>query len=191
MLNQDRIDIIIKRKVMEMMEDTEERMFALGLLAHHSRGLETTEEDGGSNDTSQVLRTTFRLYGIIFLVLFCIYCFVRWRYPGTYNVRNTYEHLKCKLAANPYGFLSWIWGVFFISDHDLFEQCGLDALALVRILQFGIKLSFVGIFNSFFLIPAYGTAKYSEETADVTDTVQELSLSHVPPGSNVMIATVF
>jgi len=169
------------------MEETEERMFAL----HTSRGLEDTEEDGeGSNDTSEVLRTTFRLYGVIFVVLFCIYCFVRRRYPGAYNVRNTYEHLKCDLAANSYGVLSWIWGIFFISDLDLFEQCGLDAIALIRILQFGMKLSIVGIFNSIFLIPSYGTAKYSEETADVNDTVQQLSLSHVPPGSPVMIATV-
>lgn len=64
----------------------------------------------------------------------------------------------------------------------------MDAATTIRLLEFGVKLSFVGILCSIFLFPAYKYGDTLESTGNVTDPMDALSLANVPLGNNSCIA---
>jgi hypothetical protein len=80
--------------------------------------------------------------------------------------------------------------LFRFQNDELAEHCGLDALCFLRTLAMGQKLCMVGMFNALWLIPIYATAESSPETDKITDWVVRITLSHVPPGSARLVATV-
>lgn len=148
------------------------------------------EEEFVPGTDSQVIGSTFRVYGSIFLVLLFCFCVLRKRYPRLYNVRKWAPGVRCDLAQREYGFLSWMWKVYSTTDDKLLDQCGMDALCFLRILRFGFKISCMGIFNSFWLIPMYVTARTADETANVQDPVEEMTTGHLPIESRRFIGTV-
>ena len=142
-----------------------------------------------TNDAAK-LRNTLRVYGSIFLVLLLLFCFLRRKYPRAYNLRSWIEENKTVLADEQFGFLSWMWRLFFVSDSDMLDECGMDALCYTRVLEFGLKLSIFGMLNAFWLMPVYKTAPSSPETNYITDPVVELTVSNVPSGSLRFVGTV-
>ena len=52
------------------------------------------------------------------------------------------------IANNTYGPISWMYKILDINDTDICEECGVDALTTIRLLDLGVKLSFVGVINS-------------------------------------------
>lgn len=149
----------------------------------------TTVGVGGSND-SEVIRDTLRLYGSIFLCLFLAFCFLRQWFPRFYNVRSWAPRVKTELADEQYGLIDWIWKVWRVSSDEIRDECGLDALCYLRVLQFGFRLSCIGAFNSIWLLPVYSTAEDSIETQHVIDGVAQVSVGNVPPGSTRFLGTV-
>jgi calcium permeable stress-gated cation channel len=65
------------------------------------------------------------------------------------------------------------------------------AATTIRLLEFGAKLSFVGVICSAFLIPSYkfGSDSTLESTGNITDSMDAISLSNVPIGDPASIAT--
>jgi hypothetical protein len=117
--------------------------------AHHAfhfgahRRLEGTVEDDviiTSND-SDIVRTTLRVYGSIYLGCLLFYAAVRKIYPRLFNIRSWARDMKCTLAQKEYGWFSWFWEPFKVSDEDLLQDCGFDAMAFIRALRFGRKLT--------------------------------------------------
>jgi calcium permeable stress-gated cation channel len=102
---------------------------------------------------SSILRDTLKVYGSMFLVLFSVFCCARVRYPRAFNVRSWADGLHNKLADTHYGFIDWAWNLWWISDDDFREACGMDALCFIRVLRFGLKISLLGMFNSLWLCP--------------------------------------
>lgn len=149
----------------------------------------TCDDLAGSNDSVD-LRNTMRLYGSIFLVFITIFCHVRRRYPKVYNLRSYLPDLGTDLANDPRGGISWMWKLFGITDIEMMEECGMDAVCYARVLEFGMRLAIVGILNSLWLIPVYATADESALTACITDWVVSISISHIPTGSKRYIAAV-
>lgn len=143
----------------------------------------------GSTDARD-LRNTMRLYGSIFMVIMIIFCCVRRKYPKVYNVRNHVEDCKTELAEDARGSIAWLWRLFGITDAEMMQECGMDALCYARVLEFGMRLAMVGVLNSFWLIPIYATAATTEDTACITDWVVSISIAHVPVGSYRYIAAV-
>lgn len=141
------------------------------------------------------LQTMLILYGIIFGVFSVAFCLVRLHFPHIYNVRNNVARLHCKLSENAYGRVSWIWKVMRVSEDEIFEQCGMDALCLLRIFRMGFRMSMAGIFCSTFLLPIYITADAEELVDPETGEVLEIdnwlltTSSNVPEGSLRYIAT--
>ena len=87
-----------------------------------------------------------------------------------------------------FGPISWIWKVFGVSYHTIAEECGMDAATTIRLFEYGVKLSLVGVFNSIFLFPVYKFA--GDQVAMATyDPVKELSLSNMKQGNLGTIAT--
>ena len=91
-------------------------------------------------DDSQVLRDTMAVYGSSMLVIILVFCWVRRRFPKVYNLRNWVDPIKSELAEEQGGFFSWIWKVYMVTEDELMEECGLDALCFIRIAQMGYKL---------------------------------------------------
>jgi hypothetical protein len=148
------------------------------------------EEEFVEGTDSVVLKNTLRIYGTLFVVILFIFCFLRRRYPEVYNLRAWVEEIKTPLAENQHGTFSWMWRLFFVSDSEILDECGLDALCYTRVLEFGLKLSLFGVFNALWLIPVYKTAKGSDETDYITDSIQSLSIANVPSASNRLFGTV-
>lgn len=153
-----------------------------------SRSLEEDKFVPGTD--AVVVRYTLRVYGTAFALMLFAFCVFRKRYPRLYNVRRWATKLKCELAQKEYGFISWMWEVYSPSDDEILDQCGMDALCFLRTIQFGLKVSCVGIFNSLWLLPMYATAEESSETSNVEDPVQQLTTSHLPSQSRRFIGTV-
>eukprot|EP00339_Tiarina_fusa_P000668 CAMPEP_0117082154 /NCGR_PEP_ID=MMETSP0472-20121206/57867_1 /TAXON_ID=693140 ORGANISM="Tiarina fusus, Strain LIS" /NCGR_SAMPLE_ID=MMETSP0472 /ASSEMBLY_ACC=CAM_ASM_000603 /LENGTH=929 /DNA_ID=CAMNT_0004810305 /DNA_START=7 /DNA_END=2796 /DNA_ORIENTATION=+ len=142
-----------------------------------------------TND-SETLRNTCKVYGLIFLILFLVFCMLRRRYPQTYAVRSWDAHPSPTALANPeYSLLGWISQVLKISDDDLQDECGMDGTCLVRINWFGLKLCAVCMVNAIWLIPVYATSKLAEDTECIVDSMQSITISNVPSGSGRLIAS--
>ena len=145
-------------------------------------------EDGEWNPNnlsdSQILTQTFELYGSVFFVCLTIFCVVRRVFPRAYNLRSGWIDTKIiepsTIAKHPksVGFIKWIWKVWLVSDLELFDECGMDALCLCRVLEWGARLTAVGSFiGCAMLMPVYATAGNDQD-----DSVARLNTSNVPDG---------
>lgn len=135
---------------------------------------------------TEILRTTLRVYGGLFLLLMAVFCFVRKRHPSAYNVLGSVEEFRTPLSAETFGSVSWMWKVFSISDEDMFEHCGMDAAAFIRSLRFGMKVACVGMFNSIYLIPTYATS--GDRNGATDDRLERAGLGFVKSTSNSLLA---
>ena len=149
----------------------------------------TTELSETERD-SVVLKNTCRLYGSLFFVFFVAFCYLRRKFPRAYTIRAWVEDNHTKLAEQQYGFFSWAWSIFFITDTEMIDECGMDSTCFVRILEFGLKLSLFGMLNAAWLIPVYATAKEDDLEDVINDPVLKLSVSNLPTSSYRFIATV-
>lgn len=157
-------------------------------LLFSRRSMETSEFTPGTD--AQVIQDTFRVYGSAFGLMLFAFCVVRKLKPRLFNVRRWAPKIQCELAQHNYGFLSWIWRVYGPTDEEILNQCGMDAVCFLRVIRFGLKVSCVGIVNSFWLLPMYATAALSNETANVQDPVEEMTTSHLPSMSPRFVGTV-
>eukprot|EP00961_Rhodomonas_salina_P106549 1434793-Rhodomonas_salina.2 len=148
------------------------------------------EEAKEGSKSSTALQAVLVVYGGLFIVLLLFFSFVRTRFPRLYNPRNTFTYLNCELATRKFGFLSWIPGVMGMTDREIFEQCGMDAICFVRMLRFGLKVSCVACCNAVWLMPTYRTSPAHPSTKDVTDSLDKLSVANVHDQSERLFATV-
>ena len=141
--------------------------------------------DGESIADEDLLRTSLRIYGSVFLFNMFLFCILRKHFPKYFKVRSWIPELQCELATRTYGYFDWIWKLYFVDDDEIRRDCGLDALTYVRALRFGSRVSIVGIFNSIFLLAVYGTSEEGE-----TDRVVSVTVSNLSSGSPRLLATV-
>eukprot|EP00529_Nitzschia_sp_RCC80_P004580 CAMPEP_0113497682 /NCGR_PEP_ID=MMETSP0014_2-20120614/30758_1 /TAXON_ID=2857 /ORGANISM="Nitzschia sp." /LENGTH=943 /DNA_ID=CAMNT_0000391633 /DNA_START=249 /DNA_END=3080 /DNA_ORIENTATION=- /assembly_acc=CAM_ASM_000159 len=154
-----------------------------------SNSTSSTEAEETYNDAATI-RNTLRIYGSLFVVLLVLFCYLRKKFPRAYNVRSWAEDIQTPLAERQYGYLSWMWKVYLVSDSEMLDECGMDALCYARVLEFGVRLSVMGMLVGAVLMPIYATSEESEETAGIDDAIVQLSTSNVPTGSRRFIATV-
>jgi Late exocytosis, associated with Golgi transport/Calcium-dependent channel, 7TM region, putative phosphate/Cytosolic domain of 10TM putative phosphate transporter len=158
-------------------------------LLHRILQENLTDDAGQLNEAQDwsVLRTTLLLYLPTFVLIVLLFCFLRRRHPAVYNVRNSVTRLHSPLAEKAYGYLEWTWKIMSISEDDIFQHCGMDAVCLLRILRLGLRLSCAGVFCSIFLIPVYVTASTDDGT---TDKYVQTTTTNIPEGSHRFTATV-
>ena len=63
----------------------------------------------------------------------------------SHNYNNNTTEAVCN---NSYGPISWIYKIYDTSYDSICDQCGVDAVTTIRLLEMGVKLSLVGVFNS-------------------------------------------
>ena len=102
---------------------------------------DTSDDDAVVYNDSEVLRNTFMVYGSVMLVIILLFCWARRRFPKAYNLRHWVDPIKSTLAEKQHGFFSWMWRVYLVTDDELLEECGMDALCFIRIAQMGFKLA--------------------------------------------------
>jgi Late exocytosis, associated with Golgi transport/Cytosolic domain of 10TM putative phosphate transporter/Calcium-dependent channel, 7TM region, putative phosphate len=132
-----------------------------------------------------VFRTSLIVYIPLFVGILVMFCYVRLKYPGVYNIRNTVATLKNPYASTSHGYLSWIWKTMQIEESEMFRTCGMDALCLLKITRMGSYLSLVSIFCSIFLIPVYEV-----EGVDNSDRFVSSTTTSLPYGSSSFTASV-
>ena len=104
-----------------------------------------------------------------------------------YNFKKSSTKFDVPVANDSFGSISWVWKVFNITDDDMREQCGMDALAAIRVMQTGVKLSLVGVFNSIFLFPIYSMFGNGSQPDDL---IYSLSLSDMGRNNSGVYATI-
>ncbi len=165
----------------------------------HRALIEQVDEVDDNVTPTQLIATTFRIYGSIFLVCFVTFLCLRTRFPLTYAYNSVVLGQLTPLSKDTYGLVTWIYKIFTYSDDDLFEHCGMSAIVYLRFLRLGCMIAAVGIFNSFYLIPVNlhgcsvggGDAQEGEECTSLADKVDQISLGHVSAGSPSLLATTF
>jgi len=60
------------------------------------------------------------------------------------NNNNTSE----AVCNDSYGMISWMYKQYDASYDQICDECGVDAVTTIRLLEMGVKLSLVGVFNS-------------------------------------------
>jgi len=107
------------------------------------------------------------------------------------NIRSWVAELhNVRASTAEYGFFSWAWKVFSVSDDELLETCGMDALCFLRCLRLGMKFSLMGSLNSIWLVPLYVTAESSPVTDLLTDPFVKMSVANLPVGSVRFTGTI-
>ena len=149
---------------------------------------ENEDENSQGND-GQKLRDTFILYGSLLCGCFLLFCYVRRRFPRPYTIRNWVEDHRTYLAAEQYGFFSWVFHMFYATEDELLDEIGMDSLCLLRVLQMGWKTSVVGVLNAIWLMPLYHYAETRDDTAGITDKIVETTIAHVPEQSPKLVGT--
>ncbi|KAG7370337.1 protein of unknown function DUF221-domain containing protein [Nitzschia inconspicua] len=150
----------------------------------------SSSSTSSSFNDAATLRNTLRVYGVFFLIVLLVFCYLRKRYVRVYNVRSWVSEWKTPLANEQYGFFSWMYKLYLLSDTELLDECGMDALCYTRVLELGVKLAAMGMVTSIVLIPIYVTASGSSETQGTTDIIVRMSTTNVASGSFRFLATV-
>ncbi|KAH7677108.1 NosL/MerB-like protein [Dioscorea alata] len=80
--------------------------------------------------------------------------------------------------------VSWIPRSFRISEDEILRRCGLDALVVIRLFKFGIKIFTVcSVMGLLILAPVNYTGK-KDSTNDVSHSMDSFSVSNVRSGSS-------
>jgi Uncharacterized integral membrane protein len=155
------------------------------------RHLEFSDEELENITTTELIATTFKIYGTIFGLCFTVFLFLRAIFPAVYTFNSVQQGQVTKLSEDRHGYVTWIWKIFRYTDDSIFECCGLSAIVYLRFLRLGLKLSAWGIFNSIFLIPVnvYGCQDETDPCKGLVDGVNRASLGNVSSQNPSLIAT--
>jgi hypothetical protein len=158
---------------------------------YKSRHLEFSDEELENITTTELIATTFKIYGSIFGLCFTAFLFLRAIFPSVYAFNSVQQGQVTELSKDRHGYVTWIWKIFQYTDDSIFECCGLSAIVYLRFLRLGLKLSAWGIFNSIFLIPVnvYGCKDETDACKGLVDGVNRASLGNVSSQNPSLIAT--
>jgi len=136
---------------------------------------------------SQQLSQAITIYGGLFVVTLVLYMLIRNRFKLTYSPRSVVPRLFTELASREYGPLGWIIGALRVTDEEMYQVAGLDAVAFVRWLEMGCKIALLGCVNALYLIPAYSSGPGNPY---VVDELDKWALGNVPTGNSRIWAAV-
>jgi len=156
------------------------------------RHLELTDEELGKISTTELIASTFKIYGTIFGVCFLVFLILRARFPSVYTFNSIpREGSTNQLALERHGYVEWIWKIFKYTDDEIFQNCGMSAMVYLRFLRLGLKLAAWGVFNSIYLIPinVYGCRSAEDECTSLSDGVNRASLGNISARNPSLLAT--
>ena len=108
------------------------------------RALEYSDGELEFVTTSDVIRTTFQIYGAVFGCCFVAFLvlrkhsfsndlYVQFQFSGwSKSIGLKYQRMYTA------GYVKWISKVFTYSDDQIFENCGMSAVIYIRFLRMGM-----------------------------------------------------
>ncbi|KAH9097373.1 hypothetical protein LEN26_017099 [Aphanomyces euteiches] len=123
---------------------------------------------------SEHVLTSIKIYFPVFLGAVVLYELVRQQgsFQRLYACRNRAATWTNPLVAKEsFGFGQWIVPAFRISDDEIFDVCGLDAVVHLRFIRLGLKVAGCGILLSTVLFPVYATAQWTSLDVDILDSI--------------------
>ena len=87
-------------------------------------------EDLSGTPMHEVILTSLKVYGSLFAALFFVFLLGRHFYPKAFLVLRDSEEDATDLSRKIFGPISWMWKVFGVSDEEIFEECGMDAVSI-------------------------------------------------------------
>ena len=180
----------------DVVHQNHRRLSVLDSVRNFTQEYGDTDDDWNPEGLSdgQIILNTLRIYGSFFVVGVLAVCLLKRAFPRAYNLRNGWTslpvHPRAKTTctgdgnanenANAMGNFSWLYKVWLVSDIELSDDCGMDALCLIRVTEWGARLSFFGsLVGCVVLMPVYATAGgiYTG-----TQSIEQLNTSNVPEG---------
>lgn len=169
------------------------RLYASRLLSNVTSASSAAQANSTAYADATALRETLKTYGVSFLAVLIIFCFLQRMFPRLFAIRSWSEHIRCDLALIQYGLFNWMWKVYWVDDDEIQDQCGMDTLCFFRMLRFGRKLALMGCFNAIWLFPLYrlGGNESSLATLSIgSRPMASISIVNVPSGSKTFVGTV-
>lgn len=125
---------------MERVASAEQQM----LIGYGKNAIEGRLDSGTIDQTtdSDVLRDTFKLYGSALLCFVFLFCWLRRQFPRIYNIRKWVDDSKTYLADDQHGFFSWMWRVYEVTEDEMMDEFGMDALCFIRLIDMGLRLRY-------------------------------------------------
>jgi len=170
-------------------------IFGHWVAAQDSASVSPTARDSKNIDQTSSVLQGLKVWGSAFLICLTLYVIVRPRFPLAFNFRNTVQKFNTPLASENHGTIGWIWRIFKYSDDEIFENCGMDGIVLIRILRLGMKLSIVGVINAIYLLPIYVFGCPKENNVDYDgvckikrDKISNSGLNHLAHESDSLYA---
>ncbi|OQR90886.1 hypothetical protein THRCLA_09167, partial [Thraustotheca clavata] len=137
--------------------------------------------------SSATVLTSMKIYFSILLCGIVLFEYFRKFNPLMFSTRHRNASYATNFSGAKYGFLGWVLPVITVSDDEIIEHCGLDALVLLRFIRLGRKLSSCGILLSVILFPVYSTANWTSSNLDILDRVE---ITSIKPNDNRFWAAV-
>jgi len=138
-------------------------------------------EDLSGTPMHEVILTSLKVYGSVFAALFVVFLLGRQYYPKAYLILRDSDEAT-ELSKRTFGPISWMWKVFGVSDEEIFEECGMDAIVFIRTLRFGMRVAVVSALNGLYLFPVYATAG-----GDMTQ-LESVTLGNVPQSDPALLS---
>ncbi|KAL0082064.1 hypothetical protein F4703DRAFT_1917577 [Phycomyces blakesleeanus] len=139
----------------------------------------------GSVDKQSGLDTQLLISSSVGLFCFLVFCILRTRIPVIFAPRmNMKKHRPPELPSSLFG---WVIPLIRISQEQLLDNVGLDAVVLIQFLVMGIKLfGLCSFFGLTVLIPI--SMKTGNSTNPNITAVNRLSITVIDESSNSLIA---
>jgi hypothetical protein len=83
-----------------------------------------------------------------------------------------------------------MWRLNEVTDDEILNECGMDALCVLRLLRMGYRICLVSIFNAIWLMPLYASSPIDATNVFITDPVVRVTIAHVASGSKRLVGTV-
>lgn len=100
------------------------------------------DEELAKQTTSEVIASSFKIFGSVFAGIFVLFLFLRVKFPLVYTYNHVTPEYKTPLSANTHGFFKWMYKIFQHTDDEIFENCGMTAIVYLRFLRIGVKVRF-------------------------------------------------
>lgn len=139
------------------------------------------------NDTSTAisassLALTLAIYGSIMIVGWLIFECVRDKHRLTYSTRDRKADTRVPLSQASYGLFGWIKPTTSLSDEEVIEYCGLDALMFLRFQRLCIKVALGAVALSILVLPVYATGSNPDIKGEIDD-LERFTMANVENGS--------
>ncbi|RHY29692.1 hypothetical protein DYB32_004951 [Aphanomyces invadans] len=131
------------------------------------------------SNPDQAVMDSIMIYYTFFAFAFVLFEVVQRRFQSHFACRAVHADTSCPTAAQSYGVFGWIPSVWQVSDDEIIQHCGLDALCFLRLLRLGRNIAAASMAISCILIPVYATALKPPTGETAHDWITRMAMANM------------